>query len=132
MPLVERDLNKNEQTLFPSVNRLRKSDLKTYEKKLDTNKSGKRRPKRTLKSIPEISPLRQCETWLDLYDDERSEEEKNKENEVFLIEFKNNRESKKRFYVKDKKEADENTVAKKVVEEHIAKVNKLRKFNRKN
>jgi len=121
MPLTERDVNKNEEVIFSDPNELKVAGLKTYETNFNKSKSNKRqRARRTLRSIPEISSSNQCKSWLDLFDDEKSNDDEKVNNEV--IEVKTNRSSRKRENTLIQRDAKENEIAKKVVQEHIAKV----------
>ncbi len=123
MPLIERDANKNEEVIFSDPNELKVAGLKTYETNFNKSKSNKRqRARRTLRSIPEISSSNQCKSWLDLFDDERSNDDEKDNNEVFVVEVKTNRSSRKRGNTLIQRDAKENEIAKKVVQEHIAKV----------
>jgi len=123
MPLIERDANKNEEVIFSDPNELKVAGLKTYETNFNKSKSNKRqRARRTLRSIPEISSSNQCKSWLDLFDDERSNDDEKDNNEVFVIEVKTNKSSRKRGNDLIQRDAKENEIAKKVVQEHIAKV----------
>ncbi len=123
MPLIERDANKNEEVIFSDPNELKVAGLKTYETNFNKSKSNKRqKARRTLRSIPEISSSNQCKSWLDLFDDERSNDDEKDNNEVFVVEVKTNRSSRKRGNTLIQRDAKENEIAKKVVQEHIAKV----------